>query len=79
MSPKPTDSDDADEREIAALKLQRLDETEQDEIDAAWDETITRRLDELVDAAESAADLILQWQNAPPPYRGRPSEPMIRT
>lgn len=35
--------------------------------------------DEFVEAAESAADLILQWQNAPPPYRGRRSEPMIRT
>lgn len=53
MSPKLTDyieagkDLDADEREIAALELQRVDETERAEIDAAWDETITRRLDEL--------------------------------
>lgn len=39
---------DADEREIAALALQQVDEAEQAEIDAAWDETIDRRLDELV-------------------------------
>ena len=39
---------DADEREIAALALQQVDETEQSEIDAAWDEVIDRRLDELL-------------------------------
>ncbi len=39
---------DADEREIAALALQQVDESEQAEIDAAWDETIQRRLDELL-------------------------------
>ncbi len=39
---------DADEREIAALALQQVDEAEQAEIDTAWDETIDRRLDELV-------------------------------
>lgn len=39
---------DADEREIAALALQQVNETEQAEIDAAWDEAIDRRLDELV-------------------------------
>lgn len=39
---------DADEREIAALALQQVDEAEQAEIDAAWVETIDRRLDELV-------------------------------
>ncbi|WP_159440536.1 hypothetical protein [Tersicoccus phoenicis] len=33
-------SRDADEREIAALALQRVDEVEQAEIDAAWDEAI---------------------------------------
>lgn len=38
---------DADEREIAALALQQIDEAEQTEVDAAWDETIDRRLDEL--------------------------------
>lgn len=35
---------DANEREIAALALQRVDEAEQAEVDAAWDETIDRRL-----------------------------------
>ncbi len=39
---------DADEREIAALALQQVDETEKAAIDAAWDEAIDRRLDELV-------------------------------
>ena len=39
---------DADEREIAAFALQQVDEAEQDEVDAAWDETIERRLDELM-------------------------------
>lgn len=38
---------DAEEREIAALVLQQLDGAEQAEIDAAWDATIDRRLDEL--------------------------------
>ncbi|MCI1747514.1 MAG: addiction module protein [Acidipropionibacterium sp.] len=39
---------DADEREIAVLALQQVDDAEQAEIDAAWDETINRRLDDLV-------------------------------
>jgi hypothetical protein len=39
---------DPDEREIAALALQHVDETKQTEIDAAWDEAIDRRLDELM-------------------------------
>ncbi|WP_026820335.1 addiction module protein [Arthrobacter castelli] len=38
---------DADEREIAALALQQVDETEQAEVDAAWDKEIGRRFDEL--------------------------------
>lgn len=38
---------DADERELAALALQQVDVSEQAEVDAAWDETIDRRLDEL--------------------------------
>lgn len=38
---------DADEREIAALALQQVDETKQAEVDAAWEETVSRRLDEL--------------------------------
>lgn len=37
-----------DEREIAALALQSVDDTEQAEIDAAWDEEVQRRLDDLV-------------------------------
>jgi len=39
---------DADEREIAALTLQQVDEARQAEVDAAWEETINRRLDELL-------------------------------
>jgi len=39
---------DADEREIAALALQHVDEAERAEIDAAWDEEIDRRIDEIV-------------------------------
>lgn len=39
---------DAEEREIAALTLQQVDETRQAEVDAAWEETVNRRLDELL-------------------------------
>lgn len=39
---------DADERELAAVALQRVDEPEQVEVDAAWDETIERRVDDLM-------------------------------
>lgn len=52
MTPKAADyiaagkALDADEREIAAVALQQVDEAEQAEIDAAWDEAIDRRLDE---------------------------------
>ena len=35
--------------------------------------------EEFADEADAAADLILQWPDAPPPYRGRRREPMIRT
>lgn len=38
---------DADEREIAALALQSVDEAERAETESAWEETIDRRLDEL--------------------------------
>ncbi|MEA5117825.1 MAG: addiction module protein [Propionicimonas sp.] len=38
----------ADEREIAALALQHVDPAEQSDIDAAWDEEIERRVDDLV-------------------------------
>ena len=37
----------ADEREVAALALQHVDESEQAEVDAAWEETVGRRLEEL--------------------------------
>ena len=39
---------DADEREIAALALQHVDESEQAEVDATWDEEIDRRVDEIL-------------------------------
>lgn len=39
---------DADEREIAALALQHVDESEQAEVNAAWDEEIDRRVDEII-------------------------------
>lgn len=35
--------------------------------------------DEFTDVAEAAAELILLWPDAPPPYRGRRPDPMIRT
>lgn len=38
----------AAEREIAALALQHVDESEQAEIDAAWDSEIDRRVDEIL-------------------------------
>ncbi|MFT4123435.1 MAG: hypothetical protein QM635_06355 [Microbacteriaceae bacterium] len=34
---------------------------------------------EFADEADAATDLILQWPEAPPPYRGRRRDPMIRT
>lgn len=53
---------DSDEREVAALALQHVDDAEQVEVDAAWDRTIQRRLAEvlngtaiLVDGRESLA------------------------
>lgn len=38
----------ADEREIAALALQQVEPSEQAEIDAAWEEEIGRRVDDIV-------------------------------
>lgn len=35
--------------------------------------------DEFADAVETAAELILKWPEAPPPYRGRQREPAVRT
>lgn len=46
---------DADEREIAALSLRQVDEARQTEVDAAWDETIDRRLEELLSGKVEAA------------------------
>lgn len=38
----------ADEREIAALALQQISDDDQAEIDAAWDEEIDRRIDDIM-------------------------------
>ncbi len=38
----------ADEREIAAIALQRIDDAEQSEVDAAWDGEIDRRVDDIL-------------------------------
>lgn len=38
----------ADEREIAALALQQIGDAEQAEVDAAWDEEIDLRADEIL-------------------------------
>ncbi|MDN5726883.1 MAG: addiction module protein [Propionibacteriales bacterium] len=47
---------DADEREIAALALQRVDEAEQAEVDADWDTEINRRVDEVVNGEVALVD-----------------------
>ncbi|QIM16314.1 hypothetical protein G7067_07575 [Leucobacter insecticola] len=47
---------DADEREIAALALQRVDAEEQADIDAAWDQVISRRLEEVIDGSARLVD-----------------------
>ena len=39
---------DQDEREIAALALLQVDESEQAEVDTEWEQTVERRLDELI-------------------------------
>lgn len=64
---------DEDEREIAALTLQQVDETRQAEVDAAWEETVNRRLDELLsgkveavsglETRAKARDLLAQRRN----------------
>ncbi|MDR1077658.1 MAG: addiction module protein [Propionibacteriaceae bacterium] len=46
----------ADEREIAALALQRIGDVEQGEVDAAWDEEIDRRVDEILSDAVALVD-----------------------
>ncbi|MEV4902297.1 hypothetical protein AB0K08_13250 [Citricoccus sp. NPDC055426] len=50
---------DLEEREIAALALQQVDETEQSEVDAAWDETIDCRLDEVL---SGEVELVSGWE-----------------
>lgn len=47
---------DADEREIAALALQHVDEREQAGIDAAWGAEIDRRVDEVVSGEVALVD-----------------------
>lgn len=39
---------DADEREIAALALQHVDQSEQAEIDAAWGDEVDHRVEEIL-------------------------------
>ncbi|MFV0426926.1 MAG: addiction module protein [Beutenbergiaceae bacterium] len=46
----------ADEREIAALALQQIDDAEQVEVDAAWDEEIDRRVDDILSGKVELVD-----------------------
>ena len=46
----------ADEREIAAIALQLVDVDEQAEIDAAWDEEIDCRIDEILSGKVELVD-----------------------
>lgn len=46
----------ADEREIAALALQQIDDAEQVEVDAAWDEEIDRRIDDILSGKVELVD-----------------------
>lgn len=47
---------DPDERELAALALQRVDEGEQAEVDAAWNQEIDRRVAEIVNGEVELVD-----------------------
>lgn len=47
---------DADEREVAALALQHVADDEQTQIDASWDRTIARRLDEVLSGTARLVD-----------------------
>lgn len=47
---------DQDEREIAALALQHVDESEQAEIDVAWTTEINRRADEIINGEAELVD-----------------------
>jgi hypothetical protein len=45
-----------DEREIAALALWQIDDAEQAEVDAAWNQEIDRRVDEVVSGGVELVD-----------------------
>ncbi len=47
---------DADEREIAALALQYVENDEQAEIDAAWDEELDRRVEDILSGKVELVD-----------------------
>ncbi|MCI1746886.1 MAG: addiction module protein [Acidipropionibacterium sp.] len=46
----------ADEREIAALALQQISDAEQAEVDAAWDEEIDCRVDDILSGKVELVD-----------------------
>lgn len=46
----------ADEREIAALALQQIGDAEQADVDAAWDEEVDRRVDEITSGKVGLVD-----------------------
>ncbi|MGO1539270.1 MAG: addiction module protein [Leucobacter sp.] len=46
----------ADEREIAALALQQIDDAEQAEVDTEWKEEIDRRVDEITSGSVALVD-----------------------
>lgn len=47
---------DADEREIAAIALAHVDDDEQAEIDAAWDEEIDKRVEDMLSGKVETVD-----------------------
>lgn len=46
----------ADEREIAAIALQQVSSAEQSEVDAAWDEEIDHRIDDILSGQVELVD-----------------------
>lgn len=62
MSPKLADyiaagkSLPADEREIAAIALQRIGDAEQAEVDTAWDDEIDRRVNDILSGKVDMVD-----------------------
>ena len=44
------------EREVAALELQRVSDSDRAEIDAAWKNEISRRVEEIVDGSAQLID-----------------------